>query len=130
MSSIKSAIENILKKNAEKIVKKRATEIYEECVAVGEFAIVQFYEAYVPVKYDRMYSFMNVCSPFINKISSGSNPAYEVGIRVLEGVAGGHKDPDEYVFHGVMEMGVHGTSLIAKSTPPMKVIKDYFAQFG
>ena len=54
---------------------------------------------------------------------------YVVGIRVLEGVAGGHKDPDEYVFHGVMEMGVHGTSQIAISYPPMQVIRDYFAQF-
>lgn len=130
MSSIKSVIENLVKKDVEKIVEKRAKEIYEECVDLSEYAITQFYESYVPTQYARMYSFMNVCSPFINKISSGSMPAYEVGLKVLEGVAGGHKDPDEYVFHGVMEMGVHGTSLIAKTTPPMKVIRDYFSQFG
>ena len=41
---------------------------------------------------------------------------YEVGLIILDGVAVGHKDKlgDEYVFHGVMEMGVHGTSQIAK----------------
>ena len=57
---------------------------------------------------------------------------HEVGLMILDGVAVGHKDKlgDEYVFHGVMEMGVHGTSQIAKTTPPMEVIRDYFAQFG
>lgn len=124
-------LDALLKKRLEKIleqkVKERAEEIFAECIEIGELAITQFYNAYSPTTYGRMYSFLNVCAPFKNKIS---NTKYEVGIRILEGVAGGHKDPDEYVFHGVMEMGVHGTSQIAVSTPPMEVIKDYFAKFG
>lgn len=119
-----------LKKRLEKIlegkVKERAEEIYAECIDLGDMAIAQFYAAYSPIHYKRMHSFDYVCSPFKNKLSPIK---YEVGIRVLEGVAGGHKDPDEYVFHGVMEMGVHGTSDIAVSTPPMEIIRDYFAKF-
>ena len=119
-----------LKKRLEKIlegkVKERAEEIYAECIDLGDMAIAQFYAAYSPIHYKRMHSFDYVCSPFKNKLSPIK---YEVGIRVLEGVAGGHKDPDEYVFHGVMEMGVHGTSDIAVSTPPMEVIRDYFSKF-
>lgn len=123
-------LEAIMKKKLEKLlqekVRKRAEEIYKECVDLGDMAIAQFYAAYSPVLYKRMHSFDYVCSPFKNKLSSTK---YEVGIRVLEAVAGGHKDPDEYVFHGVMEMGVHGTSQIAVSTPPMQVIRDYFEKF-
>lgn len=119
-----------LKKRLEKVlgkkVKERAEEFYAECVDLGDRAIAQFYAAYSPIHYKRMHSFDYVCSPFKHKLSSIK---YEVGIRVLEGVAGGHKDPDEYVFHGVMEMGVHGTSQIAVSTPPMEVIRDYFSKF-
>lgn len=120
-------IKEKLQLRLEQAIAKRAQEIFGECVELGEFAIEQFYAAYSPKKYKRMYAFENVCSPFMNKISQTE---YRVGIRVLEGVAGGHKDPDEYVFHGVMEMGVHGTSSIATSTPPMTVIKNYFSQFG
>ena len=110
----------------EKMVEKRAKEIYEDCIELGEYAIQQFYNAYSPQKYKRMHSFDYVCNPFIHRTGKLE---YVVGIRVLEGIAGGHKDPDEYVFHGVMEMGVHGTSQIAISYPPMQVIRDYFAQF-
>lgn len=120
------ALKKRLEKVLEKKVKERAEEIYAECVDLGDMAIAQFYAAYSPIHYKRMHSFDYVCSPFKHKLSSIK---YEVGIRVLEGVAVGHKDPDEYVFHGVMEMGVHGTSSIAKSTPPMEVIRDYFAKF-
>lgn len=120
------ALKKRLDKVLEKKVKERAEEIYAECVDLGDRAIAQFYAAYSPIHYKRMHSFDYVCSPFKHKLSSIK---YEVGIRVLEGVAGGHKDPDEYVFHGVMEMGVHGTSQIAVSTPPMEVIRDYFSKF-
>lgn len=120
------ALKKRLEKVLEKKVKERAEEIYAECVDLGDMAIAQFYAAYSPIHYKRMHSFDYVCSPFKHKLSSTK---YEVGIRVLEGVAGGHKDPDEYVFHGVMEMGVHGTSQIAVSTPPMQVIRDYFEKF-
>lgn len=126
MSSIFAAAETKLNLILQKAVEKRAKEIYEECVTLGEFAIEQFYAAYSPKKYNRMHSFDNICNPFIHKVSPTT---YRVGIRVLEGVAGGHKDPDEYVFHGVMEMGVHGTSYIATSTPPMTVIREYFSRF-
>lgn len=128
-SGIKSAIENALKKKAEQIIGKRANEIYDECVELGDYAISQFYASYDPKEYIRMHSFDDICMPFKSKFSTNGLPDYVVGLRVLEGVAGGHKDPDEYVFHGVMEMGVHGTSQIARTTPPMKVIRDYFAQF-
>lgn len=121
------AIKEKLQLRLNKAIAKRAQEIYGECAELSEFAIEQFYSAYSPKKYNRMYAFEYVCSPFINKVSQTE---YRVGIRVLEGVAGGHKDPDEYVFHGVMEMGVHGTSHIATSTPPMTVIRNYFSQFG
>lgn len=120
--ALKKRLDKVLKKK----IKERAEEIYAECVDLGDMAIAQFYAAYSPIQYKRMHSFDYVCSPFKHKLSSIK---YEVGIRVLEGVAVGHKDPDEYVFHGVMEMGVHGTSSIAKSTPPMEVIRDYFAKF-
>lgn len=130
MSSIKSAIENLLKKEAAKIVKKRAQEIYEECVDIGDMAITQFYESYEPSYYRRMFSFMNIIIPIWEPTSENGLPAYWVGLRIPTNATVGHKDPEEYVFNGVMEMGVHGTSLIAKSTPPMKVIRDYFAQFG
>lgn len=127
--SLESVLRAKVEKVAEKIVEERANQIYGECVELGEYAIAQFYDAYTPKQggYERMYSFLYICSPFKEKLSKMK---YEVGLRILEGVAGGHKDPDEYVFHGVMEMGVHGTSQIAKTTPPMEVIRDYFAQFG
>lgn len=124
--SLETTVKKRLEKILEKKVKERAEEIYAECVDIGDMAISQFYAAYSPIHYKRMHSFDYVCSPFKHKLSSIK---YEVGIRVLEGVAGGHKDPDEYVFHGVMEMGVHGTSDIAVSTPPMEIIRDYFAKF-
>lgn len=125
--SLESVLKTKMEKVLERVVEKRANEIYSECVELSETAITQFYNAYSPIYYHRMYSFLDVCSPFKKKLAKAK---YEVGIRVLEGVAGGHKDPDEYVFHGVMEMGVHGTSQIAISTPPMEVMRDYFAQFG
>lgn len=124
--SLETTVKKRLEKILEKKVKERAEEIYAECVDIGDMAISQFYAAYSPIQYHRSHSFDYVCSPFKHKLSSIK---YEVGIRVLEGVAGGHKDPDEYVFHGVMEMGVHGTSDIAVSTPPMEVIRDYFSKF-
>lgn len=122
------ALKKRLEKVLEKKVKERAEEIYAECVDLGDMAIAQFYAAYSPIHYKRMHSFDYVCSPFKHKLSSIK---YEVGIRVLEGVAVGHKDKlgDEYIFHGVMELGIHGTSSVAVSTPPMEVIRDYFAKF-
>lgn len=123
--SLAAAIDDILEKRKKDAVKRRAEQIYEDCVDLGIMAIQQFYEAYTPKVYERMHSFDYVCSPFMHPEKDG----YVVGIRVLEGVAAGHKDPDEYVFHGVMWMGVHGTSEIAVSTPPMTFIKSYFSQF-
>lgn len=127
MSSSFPMIEAKLQILLHKAIARRAKEIHGECVELSEFAIQQFYASYSPKKYQRMHSFDNVCSPFINKVSPTQ---YRVGICILEGVAGGHKDPDEYVFHGVMEMGVHGTSKIATTTSPMTVIRHYFSQFG
>lgn len=130
MSSIKSAIENILKKDAKKIIKQRAKEIYEECIDIGDLAVSQFYESYVPTQYPRMNSFMHIIMPIWEPTSENGMPAYWVGLRIPTNATFGHKDPEEYVFNGVMNMGVHGTSLIAQTTPPMDIIKDYFAQFG
>ena len=127
--SLESVLRAKVEKVAEKIVQERANQIYGECVELGRYAISQFYDAYTPKQYHRTDSFHNVCLPFSHRLSS---MRYEVGLIILDGVAVGHKDKlgDEYVFHGVMEMGVHGTSQIAKTTPPMEVIRDYFAQFG
>lgn len=112
-------------------VEKIAKEIFDECVDLSDEVITQFYAAYTPKKYERMYAFYGVCSPYIKPWKNVNGfPSYEVGINVLQGVAGGHKDPDEYVFHGVMDLGYHGTSQIKISTPPMVLLERYFNQFG
>lgn len=132
MSSLAGAIESALQSKkaiAEKAVRKRAREIFNECVDLGEFAISQFYRAYQPNYYQRTHSFDDVFLPYMEKTTDGDMPAYYVGIRAIEGIASGHKDPDEYVFHGVVDMGVHGTSDIFVSNPPWDYVIFYFKQF-
>lgn len=127
MGIVREHILKVAKEEVEKIAK----EIFDECVDLSDEVITQFYAAYTPKKYERMYSFYGVCSPYIKPWKKVNGfPSYEVGINVLQGVAGGHKDPDEYVFHGVMDLGYHGTSQIAISTPPMTLLESYFNQFG
>ena len=78
-----------------------------------------------------MYAFYGVCSAYMKPWKSLNGfPSYEVGINVSSKATTGHKDPDEYVFHGVMDLGYHGTSQIAISTPPMLLLERYFNQFG
>lgn len=132
MSSIKSAIENILKKDARKIVKKRAREIYEECIDIGDLAVSRFYEDYDPFYYRRMYSFMNVIMPIWEPTSENGMPAYWVGLRIPTNATFGHHQAEEVVFNIVMEKGIHGNKFVSiVTTPsPIQFIQDYFAQFG
>lgn len=126
MGIVREYILKVAKEEIEKIAK----EIFDECVDLSDEVITQFYAAYHPDRYERMYSFYGVCSPYMKPWKKVNGfPSYEVGINVLQGVAGGHKDPDEYVFHGVMDLGYHGTSQIAISTPPMTLLESYFNKF-
>lgn len=124
MQSFNINVDDILEQEAIKILDEVTEDFYAKTVDASEKVIQDFYGAYSPMVYDRMHSFDNVCSPYKEKRGKLKR---RVGMKVLEGVAGGHKDPDEYVFNGVMNLGYHGTSQIATSTPPMQLIDEFFA---
>ncbi len=124
LNGLGTEIEQMLENEAIKILDEETEKFYAKTVDYSEKVIQEFYSAYSPMIYERMHSFDNVCSPYKQKTGKLTR---KVGMKILEGVAGGHKDPDDYVFNGVMNLGYHGTSQIAVSTPPMQLIDQFFA---
>ena len=124
LSSLGAEAEQMVEEETIRILDEEVEKIYAKAVEQCDKFIQEFYGQYSPIIYDRMHSFDNVVIPWKEEVL-GNKLSRRVGFKVLEGVAGGHKDTDEYVFNGVMNLGVHGTSQIATSTPPMELIDSF-----
>lgn len=119
-SALEQAIKPILQDRAKVEMRKKAQEIYNGCKMAATSAIAQFYAAYTPIKYQRTHAFSS--SPIV-KLTKKNDMNYVVDIYFM--YVGGHKDPVDYVYNGVIWLGYHGTSQIAVSTPPSEIMESY-----
>lgn len=121
---MKLNFDNILKDIGEEIVKEVANEINEELVSKARGVLSDFYADYSPKYYKRTGGVFGLYTD--NTFKKTGKLSYRVGVKFSSGALGGHKDPADYLFHGIFDMGLHGTSQIAVMSPSPNTIMENF----
>lgn len=96
-----------IKKDAEKALARKAIEIEDDLRFAALGAMSHFYSSYTPKYYQRMGSFENIYDSKIDRINEIH---YTVTITFDKGAVYTESDDSEYVFHGAMDLGIHGST--------------------
>ena len=119
---LKEAEETVKQMTAKVIMKKEANRILSACNLAATTAVAQFYASYVPSIYQRQRTFYDSPRCTLTKVN---DMKYHIDIRFSSALGGYHHDPSEYIYEGVMYMGVHGTSEIAVTTPVVEYFENW-----
>lgn len=127
MGAKRLSIENI-QNDVEKMLAQKAIEIQEELTDAAERAMSEFYDDYVPSFYSRTYSLYGAYDSYINKIN---NKHYQVVIEFYPSAVVTNHDSSEYVYQGIMNQGIHGTTKIwnPMSPTPAELFHEVFNKY-
>lgn len=124
MISISQSLDDDINALFKDLLREKANEILDEFYDIAYGAIEHFYEDYVPFQYRRMDSLYGT----VQKIEpKWDGKGYVCGLKFDDSIVATNHDSSEYVFYGAMEMGVHGSALVATTAPsPAEKIMDYY----
>lgn len=101
-----------------------ANKVVDEFHSISQETIQYFYGDYVPFYYSRADSLYGTVTKIYPR---WTGKGAVCGLHISSGGVVTNHDSSDYVFTGAMEMGVHGTSLIATTAPsPMETIMNYY----
>lgn len=110
-------------------LKKIAEDVVDHLYNESLLAVTKFYEDYVPFTYRRTHELYYVPQPIE---PYETKKGYCCGIRIIPTmVMHTTHDSSEYVYTGAFELGYHGTSKIAVTSPsPWDRIHTVFRNIG
>lgn len=149
ISKLLAVVDPIVMKESASVAERKCKKLLNEMIEVSKGAIDDFYDSYIPFcevhpDYMEMHKGTNYNGMFMR--TGDLENAFEVipvhrvaknkwnfglrersdGIRTMGW--SGKGDPAEYVVTGAINLGYHGTSDIAVSTPPMDTLYLWWLQ--
>lgn len=116
--------DKLLKDIAKALVADEAIRIHTELVGKATSVMGEFYGDYSPKYYRRTGGAAGLYIE--NTFKKTGELSYRVGVKFSSSAMGGHKDPADYLFHGIFDMGIHGVSSIAVMSPsPNTIMEDF-----